>query len=146
MSQIFTSDGQSIGASASVLLVNIQHWFPLGLTDWFSLLSKELSTVFSSTTVQYYESYSPCPESLIWQTLVVPKQWSMNLIKSWLIGKDSDPEKDRGQEEKWAAEDEMAGWYQWLNGHEFKQSMGDSERQESLACCNSWGHKELDMI
>ena len=45
MSQFFTSDGQSIGVSASVsvLPMNIQDWFPLGLTSWISLQSKELS-------------------------------------------------------------------------------------------------------
>ena len=52
--QFFTLGGQSIGnsASASVLPMNIQHWFPWGLTDWISLQSKELSRVFSNTTVQ----------------------------------------------------------------------------------------------
>ena len=54
MSQFFTSGGQSIGvsASASVLPMNIQRWFPLGWTGWISLLSKGLSRVFSNTTVQ----------------------------------------------------------------------------------------------
>ena len=54
MCQFFTSGGQSIGASASasVLPMNIHGWFPLGLTSLISLLSKELSTVFSSTTVE----------------------------------------------------------------------------------------------
>ena len=51
MSQLFESGGQSIGASASVLPVNIQGWFPLGLTGWISLQSKGLSGVFSSLTV-----------------------------------------------------------------------------------------------
>ena len=50
MSQFFTSGGQNIGASASVLPINIQGWFPLGLTGLI-LLSKGLSRVFSSTTV-----------------------------------------------------------------------------------------------
>ena len=52
MSQFFTSGGQSIGvsASASVLPMNIQYWFPLGLTGLISLQSKELSRVFSNTT------------------------------------------------------------------------------------------------
>ena len=44
-SQFFTSGGQSIGASVSVLLMNIQGWFPLGLTGWISLQSKGLSRV-----------------------------------------------------------------------------------------------------
>ena len=54
MSQFFTSGDQSIGtsASASVLSMNIQDWFPLGWTGWISLQSKGLSRVFSNTTVQ----------------------------------------------------------------------------------------------
>ena len=54
VSQFFPSGGQSIGASASasVLPVDIQDWFPLGLTGLISLLSKRLSRVFSNTTVQ----------------------------------------------------------------------------------------------
>ena len=49
------------------------------------------------------------------------------------------------QEEKGMTEDEMVGWHHWLNGHEFEQTSGDSEGQESLACCSPWGCKELDM-
>ena len=52
MSQLYASGGQSIGASASVLPMNIQDWFPLGLTGWISLRSKGLSRVFSNTIVQ----------------------------------------------------------------------------------------------
>ena len=60
MSQFFTSSGQSIGtsASASVLPVNIQDWFPLWLTGLISLQSKGLSRVFSNTTVQEHQFYS----------------------------------------------------------------------------------------
>ena len=52
MSQFFVSDGQSIGASTSVLPINIQGWFPLGLTGLISLLSKGLSRAFSSTSLK----------------------------------------------------------------------------------------------
>ena len=54
MSQLFTSGGQGIGvsASSSVLSMNIQGWFPLGLTGLISLQSKGFSRVFSNTTVQ----------------------------------------------------------------------------------------------
>ena len=57
MSWLFISSGQSIraSASASVLPLNIQGWFPLGLTGLISLLSKVLSRVFSSTTVQKHQ-------------------------------------------------------------------------------------------
>ena len=37
--------------------------------------------------------------------------------------------------------DEMVGWHHWLNRHEFKQTLGDSEGQGSLACCSPWGHR-----
>ena len=59
VSQFFTSDDQSIGvsASASVLPVNIQDWFPLGWTGWIFLQSKGLSRVFSNTTVQKYQFF-----------------------------------------------------------------------------------------
>ena len=64
--------------------------------------------------------------------------------KSRLTGKVPDAGKDCGQEEKWATEDEMVGWHQWLNGHEFEQTQGDGEGRGSLACCNPWGHKASD--
>jgi len=57
MSQFFTSSGQSIGVSASVLPMNIQDWFPLGLTGWIFLQSKGLSRVFSNTTVQKHQFF-----------------------------------------------------------------------------------------
>ena len=61
MSQLFASGDQRIGASASVsiLPVNIQDWFPLGWTGWISLQSKGLSRVFSNTTVQKHQCFSP---------------------------------------------------------------------------------------
>ena len=59
MRQFFASGGQSIGvsASASVLPMNIQGWFPLGWTGWISLQSKGLSKVFSNTTVQKHQFF-----------------------------------------------------------------------------------------
>ena len=59
MSQFFESSDQSIGvsASASVLPMNIQDWFPLGWTGGISLLSKGLSRVFSNTTVQMHQFF-----------------------------------------------------------------------------------------
>ena len=75
MSQFFASDGQSIGASASgsVLPMNIQDWFPLGLTGWISLQSKGLSRVFSNTTVHKHQFFST-QHSL----------WSNTHIHTWL--------------------------------------------------------------
>ena len=58
MSWLFASGGQSIGASASVLAMNIQGWFPLGLTGLISLLSKGLSRIMSSTMVRRHKFFS----------------------------------------------------------------------------------------
>ena len=59
VSQFFSSGGQSTGASASasVLPMNVQDWFPLGWTDWISLQSKGFSRVFSNTTVQKHQFF-----------------------------------------------------------------------------------------
>ena len=78
MSHFFTSGGQSIGisASASVLPMNIQDWFPLGWTGCISLQSKGLSRVFSSTTVQKYQFFG-----------TQPSLWSNSHIHTWLLEK-----------------------------------------------------------
>ena len=78
ISQVFASGGQSIGASASesVLPMNIQDWFPLGLTGLISLLSKGLSRVFSSITIQNCQFFST-------QTSL----WSNSHIHTWLLEK-----------------------------------------------------------
>ena len=76
MSQLFISGGQSTGASAtaSVLPINIQGWFPLGLTGLISLQSKGPSRVFSSTAVWKYQFFGAQPSS-----------WSH--IHTWLLDK-----------------------------------------------------------
>ena len=68
-SQFFTSSGQSIGvsASASVLPMNIQDWFPLGFTGLISWQCKGLSRVFSNTTVQKHPIFSTQPS--LWSTV-----------------------------------------------------------------------------
>ena len=77
MSQFFASGGQSIGVSglASILLMNIQDWFPLRLTTLISLESKGLSRVFSNTTVQKH------------QFSAQPSLWSNSHVHTWLLEK-----------------------------------------------------------
>ena len=72
VSWLFVSAGQSIGASAlaSVLSMNIQDWFPLGLTGLISLQSKGLSRVFSNTTVQKHQFFGTQPS--LWSQLSHP--------------------------------------------------------------------------
>ena len=74
MSQLFASGGQNIGASESVLLMNIQGWFPLWLTGLTSLQSKRLSRVFSNTTVQKHQFF--CTQLSL---------WSNSHIHTWLL-------------------------------------------------------------
>ena len=64
--------------------------------------------------------------------------------KSWLTWQDPDVGKNWRQKEKRAAEDEMVREHHQFNGHESKQTLGDSEGQGSLVCCSPWGHKESD--
>ena len=63
--------------------------------------------------------------------------------KSRLIRKDPDAGKDCGQEEKGKTEDEVIGWHHRLNGHEFEQTLEDSEGQGSLGCWRSVGWQRV---
>ena len=65
--------------------------------------------------------------------------------KNWLIGKDPDTGKDWRWEEKGTTEDEMVGWYYWLDGHEFEQAPGDGDGQGGLVSYSPWCRKESDM-
>ena len=78
MRWVFVLGGQSIGASASALALpmNIQGWFPLGLSGLISLLSKGLSRIFSSTTIQKHQFFD-AQSSL----------WSNCHIRTWLLEK-----------------------------------------------------------
>ena len=85
---LFASGGQSFGgsASASVLPMNIQDWFPLQWTGWISLQTKALSTVFSNTTVQKHSSILPRsaffivqlshPYTTTWKTIALTR-WTL---------------------------------------------------------------------
>ena len=66
MNQLFTSGGQSVGTSASVLPINIQSWFPLGLTGLI-LQFKRLARVFSSTRVGKHQFFGTQPS--LWSPL-----------------------------------------------------------------------------
>ena len=65
-------------------------------------------------------------------------------MNNWLLGKDPDAGKDKRQEEKGTAEDEVVVWQYWLYGHEFEQAPGVADGQGSLVCRSPWGHKESD--
>ena len=90
MSRFFTSGGPSIGisASASVLPMNTQDWFPLGLTGLISLKSKGLSRVFSNTTVQkqrhYFTNKGPPSQGYGFSSGHV-WMWELDYKESWAL-------------------------------------------------------------
>ena len=118
------------------------------LKNWYFRLEKTLESLLDSKEINpVLKGNQPCIthwKDWCWS-------WSFNTLVTWCkqqradsLWKDPDAGKYWGQEEKGAAEDKMVGWHHWLNGHEFEQTLGESKGQGSLACCSSWGHKELD--
>ena len=83
VNRLFPSVGQNIGASAlaSVLPMNIQGWFPLGLIGLISLLSKGLSSIFSSTTIQKHQFLSTHPS---WWSNSHTHTWQLEKPQLWL--------------------------------------------------------------
>ena len=125
-----------------------ESWAPKNWCFWTVVLEKTLESPLDCKEIQAVHPKGDQSWVFIGRTdaeVETPILWPP-AEKSQLIGKDRDAGKDWGQEEKEAIEDEMVRWHHQLNGHEFEQTLGDSEGQGSLACCSPWGHKELDTI
>ena len=107
----------------------VQNW-----CFWTVVLEKTLESLLDCKEIQPVHPKRNQSWVFIGRTDVEPETpvlWPP-YVKSWLIWKDPDSGKDWGQEEKGTTEDEMLGW-----------PVGDG--QGGLACCDPWGHKELDM-
>ena len=118
-----------------------QNWW-----FWTVVLEKTLESPLDCKKIQPIHPKGDQSWVIIGRTDVeaeTPIFWPPD-VKNWLIGKDHDAGKDWGQEEKGMTEDEMVGWHHWLNGHEFGETPAVGDGQGGLACCSSWGHKELD--
>ena len=105
---------------------------------WFVRLEKTLETLLDSKEIKPVNPKGDQPWIFIGRTDAEAEAlilWPPD-GKNWLIGKDPNDGKDGGQEEKGVTEDEMVGWYHWLNGHEFEKTLGVSEKQGSLVCCS----------
>ena len=76
---------KELGASASVLPMNIQYWFPLGLTDWISLQSKGLSRVFSNTTVQKHQFFGT--QLSLWSNSYIHTRKTIALTRRTFVSK-----------------------------------------------------------
>ena len=130
--------------------VRVGLWRRLSTEEWMLLtvvLEKTLESPLDCKEIQPVHSEGDQPWDFFGRNdakAETPALWPPH-EKSWLIGKDSDAVRDWGQEEKGTTEDEMAGWHHRLNGRESQSTPGVGDGQGGLACCDSWGRKELDM-
>ena len=141
---------QSYGFSSSRVwkweLDHKEGWVPKNRWFLIVVLERTLETSLDCKKIKSVNPKGNQPWIFIGRTdAEVPIFWPPN-VNSQLIENDPDAGKDWGQEKKGAREDETVGWHHWFNGHEFDQTLGDSEGWGSLACCSPWGHKESDTI
>ena len=145
---ITCQQSQSYGFSSShVWMWELNHKEGWAVNNWcFStvVLENTLESPLDSKEIEPVNPKGNQPWIFIGRTDAEAKAsvlWPPE-VKSWIIGKDPDSGKDQGQKRE--TEDEMVGWYHQLNGHEFEETLGDSEGQGGLACCSPWGQKEMD--
>ena len=123
-----------------------ESWGPKNWCFWIVVLEKTPESPLDYKEIQSVHSKDQ-PWVLFWRNdakAETPVLWPPH-AKSWLIGKDPDPGKDWWQEEKRTTGDETAGWHHWLNGRGSGWTPGVGYGQGGLACCDSWGRKELAM-
>ena len=121
-----------------------KSWAPKNWCFWTVVLEKTLESPLDCKEIQPIHPKGNQSWIFIERTEAeTPVLWPPD-VKNWLIGKDSDAEKDWRQEEKGTTEEAMVGWHHQLDGHEFEQAPGIGDGQGSLVCYNPWGHKELD--
>ena len=116
----------------------LKNWY-----FWTVVLEKTLENPLDCKEIQGSHSKGDQSWVFIGETdaeTETPILWPPH-AKNWLIGKDSDAGRHWGQEKKGTTEDEMAGWHQQLDGHEFEWTPGVGYGQGGLECCDSWGHK-----
>jgi len=137
-------------SSSHVWIWELDHregWVQKSWCFWTVVLEKTLENPLNSKEIKPVNNKGNQLWLFIGRTAAeaeAPLFWLPD-VTSQLIGKVSDAGKDWRQEEQGATEDETVGWHHWLNGHEFEQTLGDSEGQGSLVCFSSQSCKELDM-
>ena len=122
-----------------------ESWAPKNWCFWTVVLEKTLESPWTArrSNQSILKEISPgC--SLEGMMLKLKLQYFGHLMRRVDSLKKTDAGRVWGQEEKGMTEDEMAGWHYQLNGQEFGWTPGVGDRQGGLACCNSWGRKELD--
>ena len=119
-------------SSSRVWMWELDHedsWVPMNWCFWTVVLEKTLESPLDCRKVkpvhpkgnQSWISIARIDTEAEAPILLLPDG------KCWLIRKDPGAGKDWRQQEKGMTEDEMVGWYYWLNGHEFEQALGDGE-------------------
>ena len=111
-----------------------ESWAPKNWYFWTVVLEKTLESPLDCNKTQPVHPEGDQSWVFIGRTDVEALILWPPDAKSWLIGKHPDSGKDWRQEEKGKTEDEMVGWYHWLNGREFEQAPGVGDGQGSLAC------------
>ena len=123
-----------------------ESWAPKNWSFWTVVLEKTLVNSLDCKEIQPvrfkgYQSWIFIVKSDVeTETLIF---WPPD-AKSWLIGKDPDAGKYRGQEEKGTTEEEMVRWHHQLSIHRFGWTPRVGDGQGGLVCCNSWCRKESD--
>jgi len=123
-----------------------ESWAPKNWCFWTVVLEKTLESLLDCKEIQPVHPKGDQSWVFIGRAdaeAETPILWPPD-AKGWLIWKDADAGRDRGQEEKGTTEDEMVGWHHWLVGRESEWSPGVGDGQGGLACCDSWCRKESD--
>ena len=123
-----------------------ESWTLKNWCSWTAVLEKTPASSLDCKEIQPVHSKGDQPWVFLGRNdakAETPVLWPPQ-AKSWLIGKDSDAGRDRGQEEKGMTEDEMAGWHHRLDRREFEWTPGVGDGQGGLARCDSWGREESD--
>ena len=115
-----------------------ESWAQKNWCFWTVVLEKTLESPLDTREIQPVNYNGNQPWIFIERTdaeAEIPILWPPD-VKTWLVGKDLEAEKDWEQEKKGATGDEMIGWHHWFNEHELEQTLGDSEGQGNLSCCS----------
>ena len=113
---------------------------------WIVLLEKTLESPLDCKEIKSVNPKGNQPWVFIGRTDAEALIFWPPDVKNWLTGKDPDAGQDWRQEKKEKTEDEMAGWHDQVNGHEFEQTLGVGDGQGSLVCSSLWGCTESDMM
>ena len=123
-----------------------ESWAPKNWCFWTVVLEKTLESPLDCKEIQLVHPKADQSWVIIDGTDVeaeTPILWPPD-AKTWLIWEDPEAGKYWGQEEKGMTEDEMVRWHHRVSGHGFGWTLGVGDGQGGLACCSSWGCKELD--